>query len=228
MFESERAGTNQILSRFSAGDLHALRPHFERVDLPLRTPLEVRGKRADRIYFIESGFASVVGSADDRVGIEVGLIGREGMTGLSVVLATNERVATDTYMQNAGSALCMRAVHLKAAIQSSPNLHAVMLRYAYAFLNQTTRTAVANARGRIEQRLARWLLMAADRVNGELKLTQEFLSIMLGVHRPSVTAALKQLENAGMISQRRGGITIVDRKALIALTRGIYMPGDSG
>jgi CRP-like cAMP-binding protein len=227
MPETARASANKILSGLSRADLQLLLPHLEPLELPLRARLEARNARADKVYFIASGFASVVASGDDRVSVEVGIIGSEGMSGLSVVLASDDRVVTETYMQNPGSGLAIGVANLKDAIKASASLHQVMLRYAYAFLNQTTRTSVANARGKIEQRLARWLLMAADRVTGELRLTQEFLAIMLSVHRPGVTAALKQLENAGLISQRRGAITILDREGLISLTRGFYAPADS-
>jgi CRP-like cAMP-binding protein len=100
-----------------------------------------------------------------------------------------------------------------------------MLRYAYAFLAQTTTTALANGRSKIEERLARWLLMAHDRLGGEtLALTHEFLGLMLGTHRPGVTLALQGQERAGFITTRRGKITILDRKALEKSSNGTYVP----
>jgi CRP-like cAMP-binding protein len=227
MSTTRRAIKNHILSRLAGPDLNLLLPRLEAVDLPLRRYLEHRNKRVEAVYFMESGFASVVANGPGQLGVEVGIIGCEGMTGLSVVLGSHDRVFTETYMQNAGSGLEIRAADLTAAMNTSVSLHHTFLRYAYAFLNQTTRTAVANARGTIEQRLARWLLMAADRVTGELRLTQEFLPVMLEVQRPGVTAALKNLERAKLIAQRRGAISILDRDALIASSNGLYVAADS-
>ena len=102
-----------------------------------------------------------------------------------------------------------------------------MLRYAHAFLLQTTTTALANGRSKTEERLARWLLMADDRIDGdELPLTHEFLGLMLGTHRPGVTIALQALERAGLISGRRRSITILDRKKLEKSANGAYARHD--
>ena len=103
-----------------------------------------------------------------------------------------------------------------------------MLRYAHAFLAQTTTTALANGRSKIEERLARWLLMADDRIDGdELPLTHEFLGLMLGTHRPGVTIAVQALEKAGLITTRRSHITIVDRKGLEKSSNGTYVRSDN-
>ena len=119
------------------------------------------------------------------------------------------------------------ASRLREAIRQSTSLHHALLRYAHAFLNQATRTAVANGHSNIEERLARWLLMAADRLdNGELPLTDQFLAMMLGVRRPGVTVAIQELEHQGSISRRRGRIVIVDRKALEKISNGTYVPAD--
>jgi CRP-like cAMP-binding protein len=100
-----------------------------------------------------------------------------------------------------------------------------MLRYADAFLRQTTSTALANGRSKIEERLARWLLMAGDRIDGkELPLTHEFLGLMLGTHRPGVTRAIHALEQEGLIAARRRGISVLDRKALEKKSNGTYVP----
>ena len=106
-------------------------------------------------------------------------------------------------------------------------MHASLLRYAHRFLNQTTRTAVANGRSKIEERLARWLLMAHDRVRSpELPLTHEFLAMMLAVRRPGVTVAVQHLERDGVIAKRRGRIVICNRAKLEKLSNGTYLPAD--
>jgi len=215
---------NRILSSLSRADFGLLEPHLQAVELPLRKELEARNKRVSHVYFMESGFASVVANGSTKPGIEIGIIGREGMTGLSVVLGTNDVAAHDTYMQMAGNGQRMRAVKLREVIAQSVELHHVLLRYVRSFLLQTSSTALANGRSKIEERLARWLLMAQDRIGGDqLALTHEFLSLMLGVRRPGVTVALQELEREGLIVNKRSTITILDREGLEAHSNGTYV-----
>jgi CRP-like cAMP-binding protein len=118
----------------------------------------------------------------------------------------------------------MRAANLRQAIERSTTVHRAMLHYAHAFLKQTTTTALANGRSKIEERLARWLLTADDRIDGdELPLTHEFLGLMLGTHRPGVTIAVQALEAEGLIAARRGSITLLNRKALEKRSNGTYV-----
>jgi CRP-like cAMP-binding protein len=215
---------NHILSRLLREDLALLEPHLKAVDLPARKPLEKRKKRIEQVYFIESGFASVVANGTSKSSIEVGIIGREGMTGLAVVLG-HDRAQHETFVQLPGKGLCMSADSLREANDRSVSLHREMLRYANAFLMQTTTTALANGRSKIEERLARWLLMAHDRVDGdELPLTHEFLGMMLGSPRPGVTLAVQALEKEGLIDAHRARITIHDRKGLEKRSNGTYVP----
>jgi CRP-like cAMP-binding protein len=218
--------SNRILSRLSRQEFALLEPHLEAVDLPVRKTLEARRKRIDQVYFIESGFASVVANGTNKPSIEVGIIGREGMTGLAIVMG-HDRAQHDTYIQVAGHGLRISAAKLREADERSMILHRAMLRYAHAFLLQTTTTALANGRSKIEERAARWLLMADDRIDGDdLPLTHEFLSLMLGTHRPGVTIALQALEKAGLITTRRSHITIIDRKGLEKSSNGTYIRSD--
>src|SRR5687768_2459230 len=167
------AQKNLLLSRVSASDFALLEPHLEPVDLPVRKVLERRGKPIKAIYFPESGFASVVADGGKQP-IEVGIIGREGMTGLPVVLG-NDRNSHEVFMQLAGKGQCIGADKLRKTIDKSVTLHRALLRYVHAFMEQSMRTAVANGRSTIEARLARWLLMADDRIDGtDLPLTHEF------------------------------------------------------
>src|SRR5204863_5798186 len=201
--------SNRILSRLSREDFALLKPHLEAVDLPVRKTLETRKRRIDQVYFIESGFASVVANGTSKPSIEVGIIGREGVTGLAVVLG-HDRAQHDTFVQLPGKGLRMTVDSFREAQDRSVSLHRELLRYANAFLMQTTTTALANGRSKVEERLARWLLMADDRIDGnELPLTHEFLGFMLGTHRPGVTNALNALKDEGLISTRRAGITIL-------------------
>ena len=221
---SRSTTSNRILSRLSRDDFGLLQPHLDAIDFPVRKQLETRKRRIDQVYFVEAGFASVVTNGTRKPGIEVGIIGREGMTGLTIVLG-NERAPHDTYIQVAGKGLRISATDLREQIDQSASLHRSLLRYAHAFLLQTTTTALANGRSKIEERLARWLLMADDRIDGdELPLTHEFLGLMLGVQRPGVTVALHALVRAGLISTKRSSVSILDRKALEKSSNGTYVP----
>ena len=215
---------NRVLSQLAPADFRLLRPHLERVDLPVPTPLETANTPIEAIYFMESGFASVVADGPGKRHVEVGIIGREGLTGLAVVLG-HDRSPHETYIQLAGTGLRLSAGKLVAAMEQSAGLHRSLLRCAHAFLLQTAQTAIANRRCKNEQRLARWLLMAADRIEGrKLPLSHKFLALMLGVQRPAVTVAAQALVRKGLIKARREIITITDRRGLVTMADGTYAP----
>jgi CRP-like cAMP-binding protein len=205
---------NLLLSALSASDLRLLQAHLEPVTLALGQVLEQPDKRVDAVYFPEAGFASVVAVQSDDTKVEVGLVGREGMTGATIVLG-NHRAPHSTYIQAAGRGQCIKAIELRKAMQASASLQGLLLKYVQVFMVQTAHTAVANARAKIEQRLARWILMAHDRLNGtSLPLTHEFLSLMLGVRRAGVTEALQALEGLKLIRSGRGQIVVLNRKGI--------------
>jgi len=154
--------------------------------------------------------------------VEVGIIGCEGMTGLPVIFG-NHRSPHTCYIQAAGDGQRIATPALRNAMTQSATLQALLLKYAQAFMIQTTYTAIANARGTLEERLARWLLMSHDRIDGDqLPLTHEFLSLMLAVRRPGVTDALHALEGRGLIHANRAAIDVLDRKGLINCANGLY------
>jgi CRP-like cAMP-binding protein len=160
----------------------------------------------------------MVAHLDDGTQAEVGLVGFEGMIGLPLVLGV-DTAFTDTYMQASGSGLQMEATAFQRELEDNPALHRLLLRYSEAMHAQAMQTAACNGRHNLEQRLARWLLMAHDRTEGDvLPLTQEFLSLMLCVYRPSITTVARVLQRAGIISayenSGKGNITILDREAL--------------
>ena len=194
----------RLLLRLSADDLALLASHLKRVALPLHKKLEGPHKLIEQIYFIESGFASVVTASTAKSTIEVGMVGCEGMTGLSVVFGA-DRGPHETCMQSAGGASRIAPSRLRQAMARSRTLHNYLLLYAHAFVVQATHAVVANGRSKLEERLARWLLMAQDRLGADdLIITHEALSGMLGVGRPGVTVALRFLEGAGLIQIGRG------------------------
>ena len=212
---------NQILSRLSAGDKALLEPDLEPAALKLRQVLEVRNKPIKHSYFINDGLASVI-AFNSHKRLEVGLIGHEGFTGIPIVL-DNDRSPHETFIQVAGDATRISASKLKKAISRSRSLERALLGFAYSFLNQTANTALSNGTATLEERLARWLLMAADRLGGEeVPLTHEFLSLMLGVRRAGVTVGLHYLKARGLISLARKNITITDRDGLKAAANGTY------
>jgi CRP-like cAMP-binding protein len=211
---------NKLLAALPEADLERLT--LESVELPRRKALEQRRRNVEFIYFPESGIASVAADSGGARSVEVGMIGRDGMTGLSVLLGV-ERAPHDVVMQIPGEGRRTSAANFREACEASPSLRAHFLRYAHVFLLQVEQTALANGRSKIEERLARWLLMACDRVESDLlPLTHESLGAMLGVRRSGVTVALSVLEKSGLIEVRRGAITIRDRDGLRSNANGAY------
>jgi CRP-like cAMP-binding protein len=216
------SSSNQLLASLSTRDFDLLEPHLESVTLGMRKSLEKPNKRIEAVYFPESGFASVVAIQSGGKQVEVGLIGREGMTGLPIVLG-NHRSPHSTYIQAAGTGKCIPSTALRDATRTSLSLRDSLLKYVQAFGVQTSHTAVSNAQARMDVRLARWLLMAQDRIGGNvLALTHEFLSLMLAVRRAGVTDALNALRKQGLISYERGKITLRNRKALERMAGDAY------
>jgi CRP-like cAMP-binding protein len=212
---------NRILACLSRADLNLLGSNLEEVDLPVRKQLHPRNKRIDHVYFPESGIASVV--ANGAHALEIGIVGREGMTGVALVMGIDERPRHETFIQVAGKGHRLSANHLREASEAIPTLRQALLQYAYAFMTQMADTALSNGRHKIEERLARWLLLADDRLdNNHIPLTHEFLAVMLGTARPGVTIALQELERRGWITHRRGAVTIIDRKGLARSSNGAY------
>jgi CRP-like cAMP-binding protein len=205
---------NRLLAALSRKELELLRPHLRAIDLPLRFVLEARAKPIEHVYFIEAGVASVVAVQSHQTQVEVGLIGFEGMSGLPVILGDHQTPNT-TYMQVGGEGVRISSDALRKAAAKSAGLHRTLLKFAQAFIVQTSHTAIANAHARLEERLARWILMAHDRVvNATIPLTHEFLSLMLGVRRAGVTETLQTLSKQGLIKASRGEITVLDRQGL--------------
>jgi len=214
--------SNQLLGFLSTRDRNLLTPNLKRLPLMLRQSLEKANQPIENVYFPEDGIASVVGDSKGVGQIEIGIIGKEGMTGLMVVMG-NDRSPYDTFVQVAGSALVLSAKNLRSAMKKSPTLRNFLLHNVQVFMIQTSQTALANAAALLPQRLARWLLMVEDRLSTkQIPLTQEFLAIMLGVQRSGVSIALGDLESRGFISSERRLIVILDRPALEKFTNGSY------
>ncbi|TIQ08861.1 MAG: Crp/Fnr family transcriptional regulator, partial [Mesorhizobium sp.] len=182
---------NDVLKALSPEDFALLRPSMHRVQLNLKAQLEVSYQPIEHVYFPEAGIASVVATMTGGRKSEVGIVGYDGMTGVAVILGQDSS-PNETYIQVAGNGWCLPVENLRPVIAESQSLRASLLRYAHAFLVQSSRTALVNSRSKIEERLARWLLMVHDRTEGnKIYLTHEFLATMLGARRPGVTTALQ-------------------------------------
>lgn len=213
---------NVLLRSLPPDALDLLRPHLERVQVHRDDVLVRPDVPFEHVWFPESGLASVVSESEDGHRAEVGAFGHDGMVSTALVLGV-DRTPHLTFVQVGGIWLRAPAEVLARAMRHSPALHGLLLRYVQAFLMFLSRTALANAGYTTEERLARWLLVAHDRMDGdELPLTHGFLSLMLGVHRPGVTVALHTLEGASMIRAKRGLITVRDRGKLEDAAGGSY------
>jgi CRP-like cAMP-binding protein len=214
--------SNQLLSFLSPKDRNLLIPNLKRIPLVLRQSLEKANQAIENIYFPEDGIASVVADSKSVGEIEIGIIGKEGMTGLMVVMG-DDRSPYNTFVQVAGSALVLSARNLRSAMKKSQSLRNLLLNNVQAFMIQTSQTALANVATLLSQRLARWLLMVEDRLSTkEIPLTQEFLAMMLGVQRSGVSIALADLKSRGLITSKRRLILILNRSALEKFTNGSY------
>jgi CRP-like cAMP-binding protein len=213
---------NRILAGLAPADFASLQPHLSHVDLPVRRQLELRNRVIEHAYFLEKGLGSMVVSTGAQQSIEVGIIGSEGMTGIPILLGT-DRGAHETFIQTAGTAWRIAADPLRTLLQKSQGLRTRFLNYAQVLMTQMAFTALANGRYKIEERLARWLLMADDRSDGDtIHLTHEFLAVMLGSRRAGVTAALNHFQKRGVLKMQRGLITILSRSALEDAANGSY------
>jgi CRP-like cAMP-binding protein len=214
--------SNRLLRTLSPADFALLAPHLEQVDLGVGKTVVAANKPIEYAYFLESGIVSVVASRADSQTIEVGIYGREGMGGFPLLLGSDQS-PHDQYMQLAGAGHRIKTAPFLRAVHQSQTINRLLLRYVHSFTTQTAQTALANGSSHIDERLARWLLMCHDRIDGDvLPLTHRFLAMMLGVRRSGVTDTLHILEGRRLVSARRGQITIVDRVKLERLAGASY------
>ncbi len=205
---------NRLLTALPPDTFAWLTPFLRPVDLPLKQDLVAVDVPIETVHFVESGMVSMIATLEAGNHLEVGLVGREGMVGLPVVLG-NHVSSTGGTVQLKGMGLSLPAPRLRDALDADPALRSVLLRYAQAFHAQVAQTAACNGRHVLQERLARWLLMAHDRAGADaFLLTQEFLSNMLGVRRPGITVAVGALQRAGLIRHEQGRLTVLDRAGL--------------
>lgn len=216
------ARTNRLLTLLSDEDYERIRPHLKKVVLEYKAPLYEALRPIEHAYFPIDGVASLVLTMRDGSGVEVGTIGNEGLVGIPIILGVPQAPST-VYVQVPGIALEMDARLFRAELEHSLTLRTIALGYVHAFFNQVAQSAACAHLHQLEQRCARWLLMTRDRMpSDEFLLTQEFLGMMLGVRRSSVSQAMKTLQEAGIVRYRRGHVTILDLKALQELACECY------
>jgi CRP-like cAMP-binding protein len=212
---------NRLLRALSDEDRAQLEPHLRPIWMQRRQVLIPPHQPIAQVFFPLSGLASVTNAgSNDKV--EMGLIGYEGLVGVSVLLGS-DRSPLDHFCQGAGEALAVDTGVFCAAVERSEPMRKLFLRFVETFLIQTAQTALTNAAYGIDARLARWLLMSQDRMGGDsIALTQEFLSVMLGVQRTSVTLSLQALVRNGLIRAQRGRIGIRSRDGLKEMAGASY------
>jgi CRP-like cAMP-binding protein len=207
---------NQLLSALPPKVLASLIPKLRPVPLAVADSLIASGKAIEAVYFVESGCVSLVTTLKDGTQAEVGFVGHEGMIGLPLIVGVDTGFE-DAFVQATGTALQMEAGAFRRTLEEIPSLQARLYRYSEAMRSQAMQTVACNGHHSLEQRFARWLLMAHDRSEGDdLPVTQEFLALMLCVYRPSVTLIAGALQRVGIIRYARGHIIILDRTALEA------------
>jgi CRP-like cAMP-binding protein len=214
MHSNHTTTRNHLLSALPEEDLAEFRPNLTLVSLALKQVIHERDTPIDHVYFIEQGVTSVLTVMSNGMMSEVGMIGAEGVVGMSALLGA-ETSAQRIVVQVPGSALRMNAALCKASFDQRPAFHGIVLRFVDAFLSLSAQTAACNLLHSAEQRCARWLLMASARLRSDtMPMTHEFLSSMLGVRRTGITAIAGALQRAGAIQYHRGRIRITDRDGL--------------
>jgi CRP-like cAMP-binding protein len=207
---------NRILQTLSAPEFDRIRRAGEEVSLDFKEPVYDRGKPIEYMHFVESGVVSLVTDLEHGMTLETGTVGPESVVGIPAFLGSSI-AAGRAFCQIPGWAIRVNVETVLAERERQSQLATVILRVANATMSMMAQTAACNGAHPVAERMAKWLLMTHDRVDGdEFPLTQEFLAMMLGVRRPSVNTAGLMLQQAGVIRYSRGRITILNREGLEA------------
>jgi CRP-like cAMP-binding protein len=205
---------NRLLASLKSEDLALLRRHLREVSMEQGELLEERGRRADAVYFPQSGMVSLIVETPEDQTVEVAVIGSESAVGITVGLGSRISMVT-AMVQVSGTSFCISASQFRAAAAQSQNIRDLIVRYHEMLMGQIQQTAACNALHDVGSRLARWLLQTSDRIDSNtIPFTREFLGKMLGVSRGTVSAVASKFEEAGIIQTRRGQIKVLDRERL--------------
>lgn len=215
--------SNHLLGALPAEVRRRIAPQLQRVSLKLRAILHRAGRPVRDVYFPVNGFCSVLAVLANGRMVEVATVGREGVLGIPGALNDDPSPSVTMVQAEGDSCYRMSAAAFRAEMDRHEDFYRLMTRYAQAYVGFISQSAACNAVHVVEQRLARWLLLAHDRVGkDEFPLTQAFLAMMLGVSRPTVTIVAGTLQKAGLITYRRGQLAIVDRPQLEAASCECY------
>ncbi|MBD2039389.1 Crp/Fnr family transcriptional regulator [Microcoleus sp. FACHB-672] len=213
--DSGRAG-NQLLAALPAEEYQRLVPYLEKVELNNHQVLYNPNELIEFVYFPTQGVVSLLYAMEDGSTVEVGIVGAEGMVGIPVILG-GMKTTNLALVQVAGYGMRLKASLLKSEFERGGVLQTLLLRYSQALLSFVSQTAACNRLHTLEERLSRWLLLVQHRLQSdELPLTQEYISQMLGTRRSGVTVAAGTLQQAGIISYKRGKINILNQENLEA------------
>ena len=205
---------NRLLLALPSRNLKLLMPELEHIRCQRGQVLMDADSSLDHVFFPDSGVVSVVAVYADGSVIEMATIGREGCTGVQAVFGAKSS-SVRLLVQIPGSAAKMSRAAFTRAMGSMPSFRSLMYAYVHAFLEQVLVSVACNGAHSLKERLARWLLMMRDRDDDDaLPITQSLLAEMLGVQRPTITNAARELERAGLIARGRRQVTILDRQGL--------------
>lgn len=216
-------GVNRLLALLPRKHKEQFLAECEEVELVFGDVLTEEGDRIRHVYFpTGNSFISLMTRVEGSPNLEVGMVGNEGMSGVSLMFGINASPLR-TLVQGSGTALRMKAAAFSRALENGPALVRILNRYLYVLMSQLAQTAACTRFHVVEGRLARWLLMTQDRSHShEFHVTQEFLSYMLGVRRVGVTKAAGALHKQGLINYSRGHVRIIDRSGLEAASCACY------
>ena len=213
---------NRLLAALPKEEYERLLPKPEPISLNFKEVLYQPNEPIQYVYFVNHGVVSLLTIMEDGTVVEIATVGNEGMAGLPVFLG-GDTIPYNAMVQIPGDAVRMKTDVFKDLVNQGSSLHGLLQRYTQALLNQISQSAACNRVHSIEERCCRWLLMTRDRVDSDnFPLTQEFLSQMLGVRRPSVSVVASILQKAGLIGYQRGRMTILDRHGLEAASCECY------
>jgi CRP-like cAMP-binding protein len=205
---------NRLLLALPSSNLKRLMPELEHIRCQSGQVLMDADSSLDHVFFPDSGVLSVVAVYADGSIIEMATIGREGCSGMQAVFGAKSS-SIRILVQIPGSAAKISRVAFARAMGSMPSFRSLMYAYVHAFLEQVMVSVACNGAHSLKERLARWLLMMRDRIDDDaLPITQDLLAEMLGVQRPTITNAARELERAGLIERGRRQVTILDRNGL--------------
>jgi CRP-like cAMP-binding protein len=209
-----KAVSNKILLALPDEEYRLIRPHLKFITLPHHLSLHEPHRVVKFVHFPNEGLISLVVALKDGKTVEAGLLGNDGVAGTPAILGLNQSPLREV-VQVAGSGFRMGVGRLRQLLPSTPELERIIGRYAAGLAMQVAQTAACNRLHKIEERLARWLLIAQDRIDaGIIPITHDFLATMLGTDRPSVTLAAGILQRAQLVGYTRGRVQILNRKAL--------------